>query len=192
MLTRAWPAKGSTELPTGGRRLGSGIHRFFNGSVGQTIFGRKDSVRRSRARSGPGGDEASEPSPRSSRRVDNARAGRWDQLASSGLGGVETPVQRRHAVLPWQPRRSLQSAWVLVFENMGCISRPDASWSFSEKRNRKIAALRPNSGGAEAPSTWASRSKSSESACEYCSPRVDNRAGRSSSEVKTSSASRYD
>lgn len=52
--------------------------------------------------------------------------------------------------------------------------------------NRKIARRWPNSGGAEAPSTEASRSKSSESARENCSPRVDNRASRSSSEAKAS------
>lgn len=42
------------------------------------------------------------PSPRSSRGVDNARAGRREQLVVSGLGGVETPVRWRHTVLPWQ------------------------------------------------------------------------------------------
>ena len=74
---------------------------FFNASGGANDLGRKVPTLRSRARVGPGGDEASEPSPRSFRGVDNARAGRWDQLAVSGLGGVETPVQGRHTVLPW-------------------------------------------------------------------------------------------
>jgi hypothetical protein len=78
----------------------------------------------------PCGDEASEPSSRSVLRSRQRSAAWADQLAVSGLGGVETPVQRRHTVLPCPARRSLSSAWVFVFDNVGCISRPDASRSF--------------------------------------------------------------
>jgi hypothetical protein len=52
---------------------------------------------------------------------------------------------------------------VLVFEIVGCISRQDASWS-SRRRIERFALRRSSSGGAEAPSTGVSRSKSSEPA----------------------------
>jgi hypothetical protein len=117
--------------------------------------------------------EAPETSPRSSSRVDNARRGRRDQLAASGLGGVETPVQRWHAA---SPRKRTASCGA-----HGCSSLK--RWVASVGRTRpghlgkaggSLPARLPSSGGAEAPSTGASRSKSSESAREHCSPRVDN------------------
>jgi hypothetical protein len=112
-------------------------------------------------------------------------AGRREKLAVSGRGGVETPVRWRHTVLPWQ-HATRCGAHGCSSLKMWVASVGRTRLGHFRIRDRKIARRWPNSGGAEAPSTEASRSKSSESARENCSPRVDNRASRSSSEVKAS------
>lgn len=95
-------AEGSTGLPTGGRRLGSGIHRSSNGSVGQTVLvARSESARQAHGsrRAATGRQNPALVSCSLSRQ---RSASRREKLAVSGRGGVETPVRWRHTVLPWQ------------------------------------------------------------------------------------------
>jgi hypothetical protein len=140
------------ESPTGGRRLGPGKHRVSIGLVAEAVL----VVRKKRPR------DSAPTLPRTATRRQKAgarRLRRFDKtlrsnrvLVEVSSTGLVPPGSAAHTQLAAEAGRSPSRIWVLVFENLGCISRPDASWQ-SSSRKRKCPRGRPNSGGAEAPST---------------------------------------
>jgi hypothetical protein len=103
------------------------------------------------------------PAPAQPRRVENTRWGSWVPLAESGSGVFEAPDSVATTGFAGTKRHWLPGAWVLVFDNVGCISRPDASGIASRSRStERSAAGESSSRRAEAPSTGVSRSETSE------------------------------
>lgn len=131
-VSRAGTGRGPDRVPRRWKASRIGNPPFFNQGGGGNGLGRRNRVsvvrRTGSIRTATGRQN---PALARARGVDNARwaggiAGR------SGLGGVETPGPVAARGFTAGARHSLWSAWVLVFENVGCISRPDTSWSFRD------------------------------------------------------------
>jgi hypothetical protein len=122
---------------------------------------------RSSVRRRPDGDEASDPSPSTIARSREHSVRRLDPLAEVSPFAIEARGSAVGPALRRKTHRWLPGAWVLVFDNVGCISRPDASGIASQSRSpQKGCGGRNSSRRAEAPSTWVSRSETSDGARE--------------------------
>lgn len=109
---------------------------------------------RSSARRRPEGDEASDPSPSLFARSREHSVRQLDPLAEVSPSPLKRGGSAAQPAFRRETRRWLPGAWVLVFDNVGCISRPDASGIASQSRSpQKGCGGRASSRRAEAPST---------------------------------------
>jgi hypothetical protein len=117
---------------------------------------------RSSARRRPVGDEASDPSPRLTARSREHSVRQRDPLAEVSPASLKRGARRHHRLCR-NERRWLPGAWVLVFDNVGCISRPDASRIASRsRRSERVAAGEPARGEPRHLRLWVSRSEASD------------------------------
>lgn len=117
---------------------------------------------RSSARRRPEDDEASDPSPSVTARSREHSVRQRDPLAEVSPASLKRGARRHHRLCR-NERRWLPGAWVLVFDNVGCISRPDASRIASRsRRSERVAAGEPARGEPRHLRLWVSRSEASD------------------------------
>jgi len=95
----------------------------------------------------PAGDEAPDTSSRLAVLSREHSVQRLETAGRSGLGVIEASGSVATPALAGKKRRWLPGAWVLVFDNVGCISRPDASGSPLEAvQSERVMAGEPARG----------------------------------------------
>lgn len=140
----------------------------------------------------PAGDEAPDTSPRLAALSREHSVRRLEAAGRSGLGVIEAPGSVATPALAGKQRRWLPGAWVLVFDNVGCISRPDASGSPLEAvQSERFAAGEPARGEPRHFRLGCRGAKRAIGARNR-SPRVDNRADRIGPRRNTSQAFEHD
>jgi len=136
-------------------------------------------VARSSARHRPVDDETSGTSPRLTMRSREHSVRQLDPLAEVGPSPLKRRARRRYRLFAGNAPLAAGRMGARL-DNVGCISRPDASGFASRSRSVRKGLRRASQARGEPRHLrlWVSRSEASDEGARNCLPRVDNRAGR--------------